>query len=120
MGKAKKIKSEKQNYTLWIEAEEWVPGHWVPDDDNTDVIVTFQDGRRWVASFFSYKNIEKLTNKNKETGECYSGAYFWSSDMILIDQVSRKRIEEIIEHLIEEEEFEMIFTHIPPEIEQDE
>jgi len=40
--------------------------------------------------------------------------------MILIDQVSRKRIEEIIEHLIEEEEFEMIFTHIPPEIEQDE
>ena len=90
-------------------------GKWTPEDDNTDVVVTWQDGRRWIASFFSYKNIATLMGKNKRTGECRSGAYFWASDMLLIDRVSRQRIEEVIDHLIKEEEFEMIFTQLPPE-----
>jgi hypothetical protein len=81
----------------------------------TIVIVTWADGSRWVASFFSYKNIQTLTQKNKRIGECLSGAYFWSSDMLLIDKVSRQRIEEVIDHLIRENEFETVFTQLPPE-----
>ena len=50
------MKKDDQSYTIWIEAEEWAPGEWTPEDDNTDVMVTWEDGRRWVASFFSYKN----------------------------------------------------------------
>lgn len=107
--------SQMQGYTLWIEAEEWDPGEWTPTDDNTDVIVTFEDGSRWVASFFSYANIHTLTEKNRQTGECMSGAYFWGSDMILIDEVSRPRIEEVIQYLLHEGEFEMAFTHCPPD-----
>lgn len=106
---------EQQNYIIWIEAEEWASGSWTPDDDNTDVIVTWANGSRWVASFFSYKNIQTLTQKNKRSGECLSGAYFWASDMILIDEVSRQRIEEVIDHLIRENDFETVFTQLPPE-----
>ncbi|GCE20897.1 hypothetical protein [Dictyobacter kobayashii] len=109
------VKKEQQGYTIWIEAEEWAPGEWTPEDDNTDVIVTYQDGRRWVATFFTYQNIATLTEKNKKTGECFSGAYFWASDMVLIDVVSRQRIEEVIDYLIKENEFECTFTLILPE-----
>lgn len=105
---------QPRGYTLWIEAEEWAPGEWTPADDNTDVIVTFADASRWVATFLSYTNIHTLTEKNRRTGECLAGAYFWASDMILIDEVSRPRIEEVVQHLIQEGEFAVIFTRLPP------
>lgn len=101
-------------YTLEIEAEWWAPGEWTPADDNTDVWVTFDDGSRWVASFFSYVNIHTLTEKNRRAGECLAGAYFWASDMILIDEVTRPRIEEVVQHLIREGEFDSVFTRLPP------
>ncbi len=107
------MKKDDQSYLIWIEAEEWASGSWTPDNANTDVIVTWADGSRWVASFFSYKNIQTLTQKNKRTGECLSGAYFWSSNMFLIDEVSRQRIEEVIAQLLKENDFEAIFTQLP-------
>jgi hypothetical protein len=55
-----------------------------------------------------------LTDKNRQTGECLSGAYFWASDMILIEEVSRPRIEEVVQHLIQEGELEAIFTRLRP------
>jgi hypothetical protein len=39
-----------------------------------------------------------------------SGKYFWASDMILVDEVTRARIDEVIKHLIEEGEFEVVFS----------
>lgn len=97
-------------YSTWIEAEQWSEGEWNIYNDNTDVIVTFEDGSRWIASFFTYRNIQTLTEKNRNTGECLQGRYFWASDMVLIDECSRNRIEEVIEHLIEGQEFELIFN----------
>jgi hypothetical protein len=67
---------------------------------------------------YRYSNIEKLSQKNKETGECLNGAYFWATDMILVDEVSRKRIEEVVTHLIIEDEFDQIFKLCEPEIEE--
>lgn len=110
---------EPRTYTVQIEAEWWPPEEWNWDNDNTDVFVTFEDKSRWVATFFTYSNIGKLTEKNKRTGECMSGAYFWASDMVLIDQVSRARIEEVIRYLLQEGEFEGPFTRLPAEDEED-
>lgn len=107
--------SPSASYTIWIEAEHWPPEERIPSDCNTDVIVTFSDGSRWVASFFSYASIGTLTQKNRQTGECLSGAYFWSSDLILIDEASHVRIEAVIADLLREREFEMAFTRVPSE-----
>ncbi|WCN37017.1 hypothetical protein [Aneurinibacillus uraniidurans] len=101
---------EGKCYSIWIEAEQWAEGEWNIYDGNTDVIVTYQDGSRWIASFFTYRNIQTLTEKNRNTGECLRGGYFWASDMVLVDECSRNRIEEIVNHLIEEKEFELIFN----------
>ena len=81
-------------------------------NDNTDMIVTFTDGTRYVATFFTYANIEYLRQKNKRTGECLNGRYFWASDMIIVDRINRKEITEIIEHLTKSYEFECVFDKI--------
>lgn len=96
-------------YNIWIEAEQWADG-WDINNDNTDVIVEFKSGTRWIASFFTYSNISRIVEKNRSTGECLCGKYYWSSDMVLVDEVSRERIKEVINHLISEGEFEAIFS----------
>jgi hypothetical protein len=94
---------------IWIVAEQWADG-WNYEDVNTDVIVTFSDRSKWIATFFTYKNIQTLREKNIKTGECMNGSYFQASDMVLIDFVSRERIIELIDYLIESEEFDSTFT----------
>jgi hypothetical protein len=103
-----------QKYSIWIEAEQWAPGEWTPSDDNTDVTVTFENGARWVATFFSYQNILSLACKNRGTGECLDGKYFVAADMILVDEVTRQRIEEVVADMIERNDFETYFTLTEP------
>jgi hypothetical protein len=98
-----------QNYFIWIEAEHWADGQWDPFDSNSDVMVSFEKGGEWVATFFTYKNLTTLAKKNEGTGECLNGKYFWATDMILVDQLSRERVEEVVSHLISEGEFESVF-----------
>jgi hypothetical protein len=70
-------------------------------DDNIDVIVTLPDRTRWWGTFFTFDNIESLRQKNKETGECLSGTYLWSSNMIICEDVSRETIEKVVDDLLE-------------------
>lgn len=109
------MKKTKKITSIWIEAEQWMPGTWVVDDADTDVIITWEDGTRSVATFLTYKHIQTLIAKYKKTGDNLSGAYIWMSDMILIDEISRSRIEEVIMHLILEDELDTLFSFLPKE-----
>lgn len=100
------------DYSIWIEAEECAEGQWNFLNDNTDVIVTFNDETRWIASFFTYRNINTLVEKNKKTGEYLNGKYFGASDMVLVDEVSRERIEEVVQRLINKDELKFIFNQL--------
>ncbi|CCF15418.1 protein [Brevibacillus laterosporus GI-9] len=100
-----------QKKCIWIESEE-CEAEFDPYDDNTDVIVSFPDRTRYIASFFTYKNIETLTKKNQTSSENMSGLYFWASDMVLVDNVKPETIEAIVDHLIAEENFDTLFTKI--------
>lgn len=104
------MESQRQKYSIWIEAEEWAEGEWTPADDNSDVIVTIENGERWVATFFSYQNILSLAEKNRGTGECLGGKYFVATDMILVDEVTRERIEEVVADLLAQNGFERYFA----------
>jgi hypothetical protein len=99
-----------QEYYIWIEAEQWPPDEWNILDCNSDVMVSFREGAEWTATFFTYNNISTLVEKNKQSGECLQGKYFWTTDLILIDEISRERIEEVIKDLLESGEFENAFT----------
>lgn len=99
---------------IWIESEEKgaMIGGELGANDNSDVIVTFADGSKAIATFFTYKNIEFLRQKNKETGECLSGKFFWASNMILVEKISRQTVEEIVNHLLSEDEFYLVFEKV--------
>ncbi|MDR6724240.1 hypothetical protein J2W91_002702 [Paenibacillus amylolyticus] len=98
---------------IWIEAEQWAKGQWDIDDVNTDVTVVFSNRMKWITSFFTYKNIQTLREKNTKNGECMNGGYFYSSDMVLINIGSKERIYEVVNFLIETEKFETVFTRYP-------
>ena len=100
---------------IWIESEQWAEGELDAFDDNTDVIVTFEDGSRSVATFYTYKNITTLTEKNRKTGECLNGSYLWASDMILIDEICREKIERVIDDLVSNGEFGKAFSRCSEE-----
>jgi hypothetical protein len=99
---------------IWIESEENGPIHGgiSETNDNSDVIVTFENGERYVATFFTYQNIDWLRQKNRKTGECLNGKYFFATDLILIDKLNREEVINVINHLIKEDEFFTSFDKI--------
>ena len=97
-------------YSIWLEAEHWSPGQWVPRNANSDVLVEFADGARWTATFFSYENVAALRRKYEETGECLSGRYQWATNMVLVDELTRSRVEQVVEDLLASGEFGSAFA----------
>jgi hypothetical protein len=100
--------------SVWIGTEEKGPivKGTLENNDNSDVIVTFENGEKYIATFFTYENIEWLRQKNKETGECLGGKYFYAIDLILIDKLNRIEIMYVINHLIDQNEFYDVFDKI--------
>ena len=98
------------DYTLWIEAESWEPGTWNPENDATDVVLSFPDGSRWVATFCAFAHVEVLRRNCAASGECLGGKYLWGSDLILVDDTSRASIEAVVRDLIERDELEIAFS----------
>ena len=81
-----------------------------PLDENIDVEVEFATGEYYVATFFTLENIRILFEKNRRTGECLNGLYFWASDMILVQRLTMDVIAQTVEDLLESGEFDDAFS----------
>jgi len=79
------------------------------DDDNVDVEVRFKNGNLFTATFFTIQNIKTLFEKNKKTGECDSGLYFYCVDMILVETLTIDVIVGTVENLIRENNLDAVF-----------
>ncbi|OCG14591.1 hypothetical protein A9G28_05175 [Gilliamella sp. Fer1-1] len=79
-------------------------------NDNVDVEVFLDNGKRYAATFFTIENIISILNKYKETKECCNGLYFWASDMIIVESLNDKVINKTIQDLIKNEEFHHVFS----------
>ena len=80
-----------------------------PGNDNMDVYVEYEDGRKYVGSFFTIENIRSVMSKDRRTGESRGGIYFWASDLIVVERIDQAIIEEAIADLMEEGFFEQAF-----------
>lgn len=98
---------------IWIETEH-IDSVSDPSDDNTDVLVTLDDASRWAATFVTYQNVETLRRKNAQTGECLAGRYMWASNLIVVDETSRRAIEAVVADLRATGEFESAFQKLVP------
>jgi hypothetical protein len=102
---------------IWIESENKstvIDGE-IETNDNSDVIVTMTNDKKYIATFFTYKNIEFLRRKNQRTNESLKGKYFYATDMILIERINRTEIMNVIKHQIKIDEFESAFRLISDE-----
>lgn len=86
---------------------------WSPIDDNVDVEVTFSDGSRYTATFFTIENIRSLFAKNKKTGECAGGTYLWAAEMILVEKLDIETMKATVQGLIRDGELDGAFTRVP-------
>jgi len=73
-----------------------------PDDDNVDIEVEFDSGERYVATLFTLKNIPSLMKRYESTHECHNGGYFWASDMIVVQKLTKKNIQDTVVDLSHE------------------
>ncbi|HEX8717405.1 MAG TPA: hypothetical protein VF722_10570 [Gemmatimonadaceae bacterium] len=99
-------KPYRGQYTItWVEDDFGID----PADDNVDVVVRFEGGERFVATFFTLENLRSLMEQYNETGECMNGLYVWSSHMIVIARLTRENVERAVADLIESDEFDAAF-----------
>ena len=84
-----------------------------PFDCNSDVIFELNDGSKWIATFFTYQNIETLRKKNQLSGECLNGIYFCATDMILVAEMSEEIIESVLQELLLMNEIDTYCRKLP-------
>ncbi|MEM9916970.1 MAG: hypothetical protein AAF990_02675 [Bacteroidota bacterium] len=82
------------------------------EDGRTDVVVSFRNGDRYVASFFSYDAIAQMREAYRVSGEFMSGRYLWYQNMLLVEECSRSLVEEVIEYLLDEGDFKEVFKKL--------
>jgi hypothetical protein len=97
---------KKLDYNIQVREDEYGTNS---SDDNVDVTVEFANGERYVATVFTINNLRTLMRRYRESGECANGLYVWATRMIVMEQISRRAIEEMVKDLIESEEFASAF-----------
>lgn len=85
---------------------------WDRVDDNLDLEVMFEDGRKFTATVFTLNNIKSLFEKNKHSGECGNGLYFWATEMILVEELTTEIFNNLVHNLIDDGEFESAFNQV--------
>lgn len=93
------VEIRKPGYTIIIFAGRSDPMD--EDDDNVDVQIDLDEGGFYTATFFTLRNLSTLFKKNKRSGECSSGLYFFCRDMVIVEKLSAKVIEDVVSALFE-------------------
>jgi len=82
------------------------------EDAQVDVVVTFPDSTKWISNFYTIKCIESMRKDYFLNGHCLNGAYWCaSSPIIIVDRITRDRIEQVIDELIEKGGFQDLFDY---------
>lgn len=81
-------------------------------NDNVDVEIKLNNGRKFIATFFTIENIKSLLHHYQKTGECANGLYIWATDMIIVDRLTEDVIRKSIVDLINNGEIYHACTEI--------
>ena len=89
-------KDQWKDYELKLD----LPTHFDQQNDWVDVELTRQDGKKYWAQFFTHDFIVKSFEKDKESGECANGTYFWAPNMIIVKEITEENMRRTIDDLI--------------------
>lgn len=79
---------------------------------NTDVIVQFDNGDQYIATFFSFKNLEGMLEEHKHSEDYLSEDYYKVLDAVLINDFKDRKLLSVIEHMMVEGDFQVVFKKI--------
>lgn len=100
----------EQRRHIRIDAEGWADDL---ENAQVDVVVTFPDATMWISNFFTINCIQSIRGDYLKNGHCLNGAYWCgSSPVIIVDNISRERIEQVIDELIKEQTFIYVFEYL--------
>ena len=83
-----------------------------PLDDNVDVEVSFDDGKKYVLTFFTINNVHTIMSRHALSGESMGGNYFWCCDMIIVRRLDDVTIRGAIEDMLNRDCFFKAFSAI--------
>jgi len=75
------------------------------DDDNLDVNIILENDEVYFGTLFTLTNIDKLMEKNREI-------YFWSTDMLIVKELSYQGIHAALQTVLNEGYFFSVFSKI--------
>ena len=104
------MRNQIKNLHLSIEKAGLSPINY--SNDHTDAIVETHSGEMFIATFFAYKNLEKMNKMHERNGEYLNGNFFWVDRMVFVKDISRGLILEVIEKLIDDADFNLVFKKI--------
>jgi hypothetical protein len=79
------------------------------EDLNTDVIVHFDSGDKYFATFFSYKSLQNMVEADRASSDLHAEPYYRILDMVLIQDFNNGNLQPIIEAMISEGDFQLVF-----------
>lgn len=82
------------------------------DDLNTDVIVRFVNGDEYIATFFSFKNLESLIGAHKQSEAALTDQYYKILNAVIVHDFNHGDLLPVIEHMMVEGDFQLIFKKV--------
>lgn len=79
---------------------------------DTDVIVQLDNGGKYKAHFMAIKKLVDDFQTYQETAADPIKKYLWSKSMVLVDDMEKKDLFPMIEYMIQEGDFQMIFEKL--------
>lgn len=76
-----------------------------PYDDNIDVEVRFDGGRFTVVTCATLRNLERIMKQHALSGESLGGKYLWIADLIIVERLEIKLIEDACLDLYKSSDF---------------
>jgi len=82
------------------------------EDLNTDVIVQFDNGDKYVATFFSQKNLENMIKELQQIDEYRTGNFYKVLNMVLVRDFGEGDIRPVIDEMLAEGDFQLVFRKL--------
>ena len=83
-----------------------------PNEGFADVVVHLDNGRQYIAAFFTYDHVMERRHQHLLNRQKCEGAYFWRKNMVLVEGCNLDVIREVVQCLIDEGEFLEAFEKI--------
>ena len=100
---------EEYNVVIYTGSERNLNEH----DDNVDIEIVMNNGKRYSGTVFTLKNIQTLMEGYKQTGECCNGLYFGGcKDIVLVEKLTIENISEIIRSVYQKDQLETVFNQL--------